>query len=570
MVNINEPAVVKDFVLEATVGNILIVDDNLGRDELVAHGNKVDKNGQLVSESYEAPGSRAATDIMAALVDLGYSVTYAPSTSYDFATWGDYNLVIMASGDNTSSLSTGIKADLRTFVADGGHLLLEGGEVAYSHRSDTPFAQDVMHISAWGSDSVGDFTVSDPSHNVMSLPTEVTGPINLTYSGYGDSDSVTPTTDAQGPGSWTGASSRASVVCFDPNAAPMGGQIVFFCFNYSALATGERENLLHNAVHWLVTEEIGNSSIAGSVNVGGSGDNSGVILTATPGDITVVTGPDGSFLFDGLFAGNYHITVVKSGWSSDVADVVLGEGENYSGLDFSLNAILTVEYCDSPGVDVPDNDPEGGVYCDIDVAATGPVSNVEVYLDITHTYLADLVVELISPAGTVVRLHSNQGGSADDLLTWYPAETTPFQSLDAFIGDPMNGTWTLRATDYGSMDYGTINSWCLKMTYAALATPADGSDLPRTLVTKGNFPNPFNPMTTIKFAVPKDGKVDLAVYDVAGRKIATVLSEVLTAGNQEVTWTGRNDRGQAVASGTYFYRVSAGDETVTGKMLLMK
>jgi subtilisin-like proprotein convertase family protein len=570
MVTVDSPSVIKNFVLEETVGNILVVDDNLAREELVAHDPKLDKNGLPVADGYQAPGARTALDIMTALTGFGYNVEYTTSSTYDIATWSDYNVVVMASGDNTSSLSTAIKADLMAFVEAGGHLLLEGGEIAYSHRFDAPFAQSVMHITSWGSDSVGNLTVDDPLHNVMSVPNEVTGPINLTYTGYGDSDSVTPAADAQAPGGWTGSSSGASVVCYDPNPAPEGGQIVFFTFNYSSLASGDREDLLHNAAHWLVTEEVGQSSISGSVNVSGAADDSGVTVTLTPGNFTFVTGPDGSFLFDGLFAGNYHLTAVKDGWTSGVADVTVGNSEQLTGVNFGLNAIVTSEFCDSPAVAIPDNDPEGGIVCPLEVNTSGAVSGLSVFLDITHTYIADMVIDLVSPAGTTVRLHNNQGAGNDNIYTWYPDETTPYESLNAFLGEGMSGTWNLHVADVGFMDFGTINSWCLRFTYEAVATPADGSLLPRTLVSEGNFPNPFNPMTTIKFAVPRAGKVDLTVYDVAGRKVATVLSEVLEAGHQSVTWTGRNDRGQAVASGTYFYRVVAGGETVTGKMLLMK
>ena len=569
-VTVDAAVVVRDFSLDPTVGNILIIDDDPVRDQLVANPVKLGKNGALVADAYTAAPSRSGLDMMSALIGFGYDVAYTPVSSYDPATWQNYNLVIMSSGNNTSTLSTALKADLEAFVADGGHLLLEGGEVAYNHRSDTAFAQTVMHITSWGSDSVGNLTVTDATHNVMSVPNEVTGPIALSYSGYGDSDSVIKAADVLAPGGWSGASAAASVVCYDPNTAPQGGQIVFFTFNYSALATGEREDLLHNAVHWLVTEEIGNSSLAGSVNVSAAADDSGVTVTLTPGGATFVTGADGSFAFPGLFPGDYHLTVVKDGWSSAATDVTLGDGEQLSGLDFVLVPILTAEFCDSPAAAIPDNNPSGGVYCPMEVAASGPVSRVEVHVDITHTYISDLAVELIAPSGTTVRLHQNTGGAADDILTWYPAETTPYQSLDALIGEEMSGAWTLRVMDYGAYDVGTVNSWCLRITYAGSVSPAGEVLLPARLAAEGNFPNPFNPMTKIRFAVPRDGLVDLTVYDVAGRKVATVLREVLTAGTQEVTWTGRDDRGQVAASGTYFYRVSSGGETVTGKMLLMK
>ena len=568
-VTMDEAAETQDFVLEPTVGNILVVDDNVSKGDLISNPVKLDKVGNPIAEAYTVTASRSGTDMMADMVELGYNVEYVTSDTYDYNTWADYDVVVMAAGSNTSSLSSAIKADLLDFVAAGGHLLLEGGEVAYSHRSDTDFARDVMHISNWGSDSVGNLTVVDPAHPVMSNPNTVTGPINCSYSGYGDSDSVTPTSDADAPGSWSADTDQYSVVCFNNDPGLMGGQIVFFTFNYSAMGTGEREFLLHNAIHYLVLEETGDGSIAGTVSVAG-GDDSGVTVTLTPGDHVFVTGADGAYLFDGLYEGSYHLTAVKEGWSSATMDVELASGEALTGLTCVLNPIVTSEYCDTPAVAIPDNDPTGGIYCPVDVPANANVSSLEVFVDITHTYQADLAVQIISPSGTVVTLHQNQGGEADDIYAWYPDEAEPYESLDAFIGEPMQGEWTLRAMDYGPWDTGSVNSFCLRFTYESSVSAAGEDELPRELVATGNFPNPFNPMTTIKFALPSEGRVDVAVYDVAGRKVATVLSEVLSAGFQEVKWQGKDDTGRTVSSGTYFYRVTAGGRTVTGKMLLMK
>ncbi len=569
-VMVDQAAVVQDFVLEPTAGNILVLDDDPAKTGMSNHPAKLNKLGEPIAEAYTSEVSRSATDLGGTLILLGYNVTFTSSDTYDAALWSDYDLLIVACGNNTSNLSTTLKADLEDYVAAGGKLLLEGGEVAYAHRSDTSFAQQVMHITSWGSDSVGDLTVSDASHPVMSYPTTVTGPIDLAYVGYGDSDSVNPASDADEPGSWSGASSEASVVCFNPDPGPLGGQIVFFCFNYSALATGERENLLQNAVYYLLLEEVGDASIAGTVNVAGA-ENSGVTVTLNPGNQVVVTGADGTYLFDGLYEGSYHLTAVKEGWSSAAMDVELAGGEAVTGLTCVLNPILITDFCDDPDVDVPDNDQNGGVYCPMDVAVDANVSSVSVFLDISHTYLADMAVQLISPSGTVVILHQNQGGDGDDLYAWYPDEATPYESLDAFIGEPMQGEWTLRAMDFGPMDFGHVNSWCLRFTYESNVSAAgDESELPRELAAVGNFPNPFNPMTTIKFALPGEGRVDVAVYDVAGRRVATVLDEVLSAGFQEVTWQGKDDLGRTVSSGTYFYRVTSGGQTVTGKMLLMK
>jgi hypothetical protein len=97
-----------------------------------------------------------------------------------------------------------------------------------------------------------------------------------------------------------------------------------------------------------------------------------------------------------------------------------------------------------------------------------------------------------------------------------------------------------------------------------------GQALPRVFELRAAFPNPFNPMTKISFSLPEAQAVRLAVYSLDGRKVATLLEEMRAAGLHEVVWTGRDDAGQGVASGTYFYRLDAGPYSDVRKMTLMK
>ncbi|MDI6809865.1 MAG: T9SS type A sorting domain-containing protein [Candidatus Eisenbacteria bacterium] len=86
-----------------------------------------------------------------------------------------------------------------------------------------------------------------------------------------------------------------------------------------------------------------------------------------------------------------------------------------------------------------------------------------------------------------------------------------------------------------------------------------------------NVPNPFNPRTEIRFAVAKDSRVDLRVYDVAGRMVRTLLKgERVKAGVQTEAWDGRSDSGRELASGVYFYQLRAGDKVATMKMVLLR
>jgi len=94
--------------------------------------------------------------------------------------------------------------------------------------------------------------------------------------------------------------------------------------------------------------------------------------------------------------------------------------------------------------------------------------------------------------------------------------------------------------------------------------------IPAEVRILGNYPNPFNPTTSITYAINVDGFVSLKVYNSLGEEVAALVSGFQTAGYKLVTWNGRNDAGAAVASGLYFYRLTAGNEVRTAKMMFMK
>lgn len=94
--------------------------------------------------------------------------------------------------------------------------------------------------------------------------------------------------------------------------------------------------------------------------------------------------------------------------------------------------------------------------------------------------------------------------------------------------------------------------------------------IPTVFQMKANHPNPFNPTTTIAFNLPESQHVLLNVYGVDGRLVATLVNENRSAGAHDVVWTGRDDAGQTMASGTYFYRIDAGPYAQVRKMSLMK
>ena len=83
-------------------------------------------------------------------------------------------------------------------------------------------------------------------------------------------------------------------------------------------------------------------------------------------------------------------------------------------------------------------------------------------------------------------------------------------------------------------------------------------------------PNPFNPVTTIGYSLRDDGVAEVAVFNLAGRRVRTLVDGPVPAGDHQATWDGHDDRGNLVSSGVYFYRLSVGDAVETRRMVLVK
>jgi len=99
---------------------------------------------------------------------------------------------------------------------------------------------------------------------------------------------------------------------------------------------------------------------------------------------------------------------------------------------------------------------------------------------------------------------------------------------------------------------------------------AEGSIIPKNFVLSQNLPNPFNPETQISYDLPSACQVKLCIYNLLGQKARTLLDEYQSAGHKIVNWDGKDDRGNGLASGVYFYRIQAGDFTDAKKMIMIK
>jgi len=112
--------------------------------------------------------------------------------------------------------------------------------------------------------------------------------------------------------------------------------------------------------------------------------------------------------------------------------------------------------------------------------------------------------------------------------------------------------------------------WLIPLTL--IVRPVDGvqpEDM-RGIISTANYPNPFNPETTISYSLGKDAAVSLEIYNLKGQLVNRLLNANQTKGTHSAVWNGKDSYGRDVASGFYFYRLTAGDSSQTRKILLMK
>ncbi|HET6204116.1 MAG TPA: proprotein convertase P-domain-containing protein [Planctomycetota bacterium] len=179
-------------------------------------------------------------------------------------------------------------------------------------------------------------------------------------------------------------------------------------------------------------------------NTGGSADN----INTT---YAIVTTPSQSLALNGQST--------LGSWQLKAQDLAAADVGTLNSWKITFNG----EKKASPALSIPDNNATG-VTSALNYAETGTVASVKVRVNITHTWIGDLRVTLISPAGTQVILHNNAGGSADNIVTEYPDLTVPAQSLSAFNGQGIAGNWQLKVQDLAAADVGTLNSWTLSLT----------------------------------------------------------------------------------------------------------
>ncbi len=191
--------------------------------------------------------------------------------------------------------------------------------------------------------------------------------------------------------------------------------------------------------------------------------------------------------------------------------------------------------------------------------------------------------ELLAGEGYKVKANNVSGGA--DLVVDIHPPSTPFlnwataeASLDAggpgdtelaLFSPAEDGRYVFVVHKKGATDKPLTTVYDFTIAYGS--TGVDEQEIPDAFALRRNAPNPFNPMTVIKYELPVGGHpVRLEIFAISGQRIRTLVSEIQSAGYHETIWNGKNDAGEQVASGMYFYRLRAGEFQRTEKMTLIK
>ncbi|MCK4404108.1 MAG: T9SS type A sorting domain-containing protein [candidate division Zixibacteria bacterium] len=144
--------------------------------------------------------------------------------------------------------------------------------------------------------------------------------------------------------------------------------------------------------------------------------------------------------------------------------------------------------------------------------------------------------------------------------------STTSYKLSSSLGQSITG---VQATADTILYTGFWNPWVVQTTPVEWEEE-DFSQLPKEFDLRQNYPNPFNPTTIIEYALPKVSQVKIRIYNILGQKVRNLVDEPQEPGYKTIHWDGKDDGGNEVSSGVYFYRIEAGDFVKCKKMTLLK
>jgi hypothetical protein len=176
--------------------------------------------------------------------------------------------------------------------------------------------------------------------------------------------------------------------------------------------------------------------------------------------------------------------------------------------------------------------------------------------------------ELIVAGG----IDPEDGGPGKNIAAWNGFNWAPLGSgLNSHVKALAVYDDKLYAAGYFTIAGGKVSAYFAEWTNSdPVAALAPAKLNTSTFILYQNVPNPFNPSTRIAFTLPRQSHASLSIYNVEGKLVTTLVDDVFDEGDNQVSWNGIDANGNPVSSGVYFYRLKAGGETLTKKMILLK
>ena len=128
----------------------------------------------------------------------------------------------------------------------------------------------------------------------------------------------------------------------------------------------------------------------------------------------------------------------------------------------------------------------------------------------------------------------------------------------------------LKVYDVGALHIEEDRRWDIDLSSATTAVEDVAIARPDRYVLEQNFPNPFNPSTIIRYQLSEPTEVELRIFNIMGQEVRRLVEDHQSAGIYSVHWNGRDNRGRPLATGVYLYRLQAGAQTETRKLLLLR
>ena len=201
-----------------------------------------------------------------------------------------------------------------------------------------------------------------------------------------------------------------------------------------------------------------------------------------------------------------------------------------------------------------DNNSETGIYFD------GSLKEIAIWSQaLTASEISSLYNSGSGKTATTVQ--------TDKVVGYWELDEGSGSTVTDESGNSNNGT--IHGASWERTQYSANGPFELIIDASGLSVDVSNT-LPNQFQLHANFPNPFNPTTSIKYDLPKDALVSLMIFDITGREIRHLVNETQNAGFKAIMWDGTNNYGHQVGTGMYLYQIKAGAFVQTRKMILMK